>query len=118
MTIGSKILMSSIPFIVLAEANNRAMAAGDVVTIADQFMKYGELGLCFALVAYLMYSNWSLVQSLNRLLKEKTDNEERLVKALQTFCEVCRERPCLAQAGAFKSDNPSGIVNTHAAGGE
>ncbi|OHB51757.1 MAG: hypothetical protein A2Y12_01345 [Planctomycetes bacterium GWF2_42_9] len=116
MTIGRKILMSGIPFLALAEASNTA--TDEVVTIADQFMKYGELGLCFALVAYLMYSNWSLVQSLNRLLKEKAESEERLVKALQTFCEVCRERPCLAQAGAFKSDNPNGIVNTHTAGGE
>jgi hypothetical protein len=111
MAIGGKILISSVPFLALAETSNPVATSNDVVTIADQFMKYGELGLCFVLVAYLMYSNWSLVQSLNRQLKEKTDSEERMINALQTFCEVCRERPCLAKSGAFKSDNPNSILN-------
>jgi hypothetical protein len=82
----------------------------EVVTIADEFMKYGELGLCFALVAYLMYSNYCLVASLEKMIKDKTAQEERLINAIQTFCAVCRERPCLLDANAFKVDNPNGLA--------
>jgi hypothetical protein len=82
----------------------------EVVTVADEFMKYGELGLCFALVAYLMYSNYCLVASLEKLIKEKSLQEERLINAIQTFCSVCRERPCLLDANAFKVDNPNGLA--------
>jgi FtsH-binding integral membrane protein len=109
MTLTTKIIMSGIPFLILASTPS------DVVTIADEFMKYGELGLCFALVAYLVYSNYCLVDSLQKLIKEKSAQEERLINAIQTFCAVCRERPCLVEANAFKVDNPDGIV--HAAGG-
>jgi len=105
MSLSTKIIMSGIPFFMLATD------PGDVVTIADQFMKYGELGLCFALVAYLMYSNYCLVASLQRMIKEKSAQEERLINAIQTFCAVCRERPCLIDANAFKVDNPDSIAN-------
>jgi hypothetical protein len=44
------------------------------------------------------------------MIKEKSSQEERLINALQTFCAVCRERPCLFDAGAFKVDNPNGIA--------
>ena len=99
--------MSAIPFLLLASGGSDPSG---VVTVADQFMKYGELGLCFALVAYLMYSNYCLVASLEKMIKDKTAQEERLIKALQTFCSVCRERPCLFNAGAFRADNPNGIA--------
>jgi hypothetical protein len=105
MSLTAKIVMSGIPFLMLASTPS------DVVTVADEFMKYGELGLCFALVAYLMYSNYCLVASLQRMIKEKSAQEERLINAIQTFCAVCRERPCLIEANAFKVDNPDGIVN-------
>jgi hypothetical protein len=99
--------MSAVPFVMLASG---AGQTNEVVTIADQFMKYGELGLCFALVAYLMYSNYCLVASLEKLIKEKSLQEERLINAIQTFCAVCRERPCLLDANAFKVDNPNGLA--------
>ncbi|OHB50507.1 MAG: hypothetical protein A2Y10_18080 [Planctomycetes bacterium GWF2_41_51] len=107
MSLTTKIVLSAVPFYMLASGANQA---NEVVTIADQFMKYGELGLCFALVAYLMYSNYCLVASLQKLIKEKSLQEERLITALQTFCAVCRERPCLIDANAFKIDNPDGIA--------
>ena len=111
MSLTTKIIMSGIPFLMLASTPSDV-----VVTIADEFMKYGELGLCFALVAYLMYSNYCLVASLQQMIKEKSSQEERLINAIQTFCAVCRERPCLIDANAFKVDNPNGIAN--ATGGE
>jgi len=104
MSLTMKIAMSAVPFFMLA------ITPGDVVTVADQFMKYGELGLCFILVAYLMYSNYCLVASLEEMIKEKSLQEERLITAIQTFCAVCRERPCLADANAFKVDNPDGLA--------
>ncbi|MEN6385307.1 MAG: hypothetical protein ABFD79_08910 [Phycisphaerales bacterium] len=107
MSLTTKIVLSAVPFYMLASG---AGQANDVVTIADQFMKYGELGLCFALVAYLMYSNYCLVASLQKMIKDKTAQEERLINALQTFCAVCRERPCLFDANAFKMDNPNGLA--------
>ncbi len=113
MSLTTKILMSGIPFLMLTEtANTSAHTSIEAVTIADEFMKYGELGLCFALVAYLMYSNYCLVASLERMIKEKSSQEERLINAIQTFCAVCRERPCLIDANAFKVDNPDSIANT------
>lgn len=104
MSLTTKIVLSGVPFFMLATTGS------DVVTVADQFMKYGELGLCFALVAYLMYSNYCLVASLQKLIKEKSAQEERLINALQTFCAVCRERPCLFDANAFKIDNPNNLA--------
>jgi len=104
MSLTTKIVLSGVPFFMLATTPS------EVVTIADEFMKYGELGLCFALVAYLMYSNYCLVASLQKLIKEKSLQEERLINAIQTFCAVCRERPCLLDANAFKIDNPAGIA--------
>ncbi|OQA02450.1 MAG: hypothetical protein BWY69_01106 [Planctomycetes bacterium ADurb.Bin401] len=104
MSLTTKIFMSAIPFYMLATGADQG---SDVVNIADQFMKYGELGLCFALVAYLMYSNYCLVASLEKMIKDKTAQEERLINAIQTFCAVCRERPCLLDANAFKVDNPN-----------
>lgn len=108
MSLATKIVMSGVPFLMLANSGNDIEVVGG---IAGQVMKYGELGLCFALVAYLLYSNWSLVNSLQQILKEKTTQEERLIKALQTFCAVCRERPCLVGANAFRAENPDGIAN-------
>jgi len=107
MSLSTKIVLSAVPFYMLASG---AGQANEVVTVADAFMKYGELGLCFALVAYLMYSNYCLVASLQKLIKEKSLQEERLINAIQTFCAVCRERPCLLDANAFKVDNPNGIA--------
>jgi len=104
MSLSTKIVLSGVPFFMLASTS------GEVVTVADAFMKYGELGLCFALVAYLMYSNYCLVASLQKLIKEKSLQEERLINAIQTFCAVCRERPCLLDANAFKMDNPDGLA--------
>ncbi|OQA04261.1 MAG: hypothetical protein BWY69_00045 [Planctomycetes bacterium ADurb.Bin401] len=104
MSLTTKIFLSGVPFFMLATTS------GEVVTVADAFMKYGELGLCFALVAYLMYSNYCLVASLEKMIKDKTAQEERLINAIQTFCAVCRERPCLLDANAFKVDNPNGIA--------
>ena len=104
MSLTTKIVLSGVPFFMLATT------PGEVVTIADQFMKYGELGLCFALVAYLMYSNYCLVASLQKMIRDKTAQEERLINALQTFCAVCRERPCLIDANAFKVDNPDSLA--------
>jgi len=107
MSLTTKIFMSAVPFYMLASGADQT---NEVITIADQFMKYGELGLCFALVAYLMYSNYCLVASLQKLIKEKSSQEERLINAIQTFCAVCRERPCLLDANAFKMDNPDGLA--------
>jgi hypothetical protein len=105
MSLTTKIVLSAVPFLMLGSSSST-----EVVTIADEFMKYGELGLCFALVAYLMYSNYCLVASLQKLIKEKSSQEERLINAIQTFCAVCRERPCLLDANAFKMDNPDGLA--------
>ncbi len=107
MSLTTKIAISAVPFLMLGNSTSNA---NDVVTVADAFMKYGELGLCCALVAYLMYSNYCLVASLEKMIKDKTAQEERLINALQTFCAVCRERPCLIEANAFKVDSPDGIV--------
>jgi hypothetical protein len=104
MSLTTKIFLSGVPLFMLATTS------GEVVTVADAFMKYGELGLCFALVAYLMYSNYCLVASLQKMIKDKTAQEERLINAIQTFCAVCRERPCLLDANAFKVDNPNGLA--------
>ena len=106
MSLTTKIFLSGVPFLMLAITPTPS----EVVTVADAFMKYGELGLCFALVAYLMYSNYCLVASLEKLIKEKSLQEERLINAIQTFCAVCRERPCLLDANAFKVDNPNGLA--------
>jgi hypothetical protein len=105
MSLTTKIAISAVPFLMLGSSSST-----EVVTIADEFMKYGELGLCFALVAYLMYSNYCLVASLEKMIKDKTSQEERLINAIQTFCAVCRERPCLLDANAFKVDNPNGLA--------
>jgi len=105
MSLAIKMALSGIPFLFLA------IEPSDVINAADSFMKYGELGLCFALVAYLIYSNYNLVASLEKLIAEKSRQEERVTNAIQTFCAVCRERPCLVGANAFKVDNPDGIVN-------
>jgi hypothetical protein len=105
MSLTTKIVLSGVPFFMLASTST------EVVTVADQFMKYGELGLCFALVAYLMYSNYCLVASLEKMIKDETAQEERLINAIQTFCAVCRERPCLLDANAFKIDNPDGLAS-------
>jgi hypothetical protein len=105
MSLTTKIAISGVPFLMLGSSSST-----EVVTIADEFMKYGELGLCFALVAYLMYSNYCLVASLEKMIKDKTSQEERLINAIQTFCAVCRERPCLLDANAFKVDNPNGLA--------
>ncbi|MEN6385145.1 MAG: hypothetical protein ABFD79_08080 [Phycisphaerales bacterium] len=107
MSLTTKIFMSAIPFYMLASGVNQA---SDVVTVADAFMKYGELGLCFVLVAYLIYSNYCLAASLEKMIKDKTAQEERLINAIQTFCAVCRERPCLLNANVFKVDNPNGLA--------
>jgi hypothetical protein len=105
MSLTTKIAISAVPFLMLGSSSST-----EVVTVADEFMKYGELGLCFALVAYLMYSNYCLVASLEKMIKDKTSQEERLINAIQTFCAVCRERPCLLDANAFKVDNPNGLA--------
>ena len=105
MSLTTKIAISAVPFLMLGSSSST-----EVVTIADEFMKYGELGLCFALVAYLMYSNYCLVASLEKMIKDKTAQEERLINAIQTFCAVCRERPCLLDANVFKVDNPNGLA--------
>lgn len=112
MSLTMKIIMSGVPFLMLADAGSDIEVVGG---IASQVMKYGELGLCFVLVAYLLYSNWSLISALQQMIKDKTAQEERLIKALQTFCAVCRERPCLIGANAFRVENPDGIANKQSA---
>jgi hypothetical protein len=111
MTIIPKIAMTGIPFILLATDVPTGMDS--VGGLAGQFMKYGELGLCFALVAYLVYSNYSLIATLHQLIQDKTKQEERLIAAIHTFCSVCRERPCLWDASAFKTENPNSIAQSN-----
>lgn len=108
MTITPKLILTAVPFLLLATDTQTPIES--VGGLAGQLLKYGELGLCFALVAYLVYSNYSLITSMHRLMQDKTKQEERLIAAIHTFCSVCRERPCLLEAGAFKTENPDSIV--------
>lgn len=111
MTITPKLILTAVPFLLLATDTQTPIES--VGGLAGQFLKYGELGLCFALVAYLVYSNYCLMASLNRLMQDKTRQEERLIAAIHTFCSVCRERPCLLDANAFKTENPDSIAQSN-----
>ncbi|MFA5291946.1 MAG: hypothetical protein WC496_02815 [Phycisphaerae bacterium] len=105
-----KIIAASLPFIMLSNSTSE-IAVEQVGGLAGTILKYGELGLCLVLVAYLIWSNWTLVNSLQVMMKDKTAQEERLIGVLHEFCSVCRQRPCLMKSAAFDSQNVDGIVN-------
>ena len=85
MTITPKIIITAIPFLLLATDTQTSIES--VGGLAGQFLKYGELGLCFALVAYLVYSNYCLMASLNRLMHERFGSRSPGVSALRQALE-------------------------------
>ena len=106
----TKLIATTIPFVMLSMNTGGDVEVGQMSNAAVAILKYGELGLCLVLVVYLMWSNYSLVRALQGLIKDKTAQEERLINAIQAFCTVCRERPCLFNAQAFRTDSPNSIA--------
>ena len=106
----SKMIAAAIPFMFLFLGDTGTSGAEGMSQTAVAILKFGELGLCLVLIAYLMYSNWSLIRSVQVMTKEQSSQQKLLVNALNQFCAVCHERPCLYKANAFNLDNPHNLT--------
>ena len=105
----SKMIAAAIPFGFLFLGDTGVDPNG-MSQFATSILKFGELGLCLVLIGYLMYSNWSLIRSVQVMTKEQAQQQRLLVNALNQFCAVCHERPCLYKANAFNLDNPNNLT--------